>query len=219
MFWEKLHRDNILRRIYMNDMLNANIRLNASKGENNRLRIRGKVPAVLYGMKNPNILVEFGEMELCRVLNTTGEHGIVKVNLSGRTEDAIIKEVQRDPLTRRITHMDLQRIDNSKTIKAKVPVLIKGDEYFKNSGTIVQQQVNAVEVECTPDKLPRQIYADVSKLKNKHRITIGDLEIGEEISILDNPLSTVVTINYSKNTATEAESPGNAMSMHSDDTP
>lgn len=203
----------------MENMLNANIRLHASKGENNRLRCRGKVPAVLYGLKDPNMLVEFGEMELCKVLSSTGEHGVVKVNLSGKSEDALIKEVQRDPVTRRITHMDLQRIDGNQVIKARVPVIIKGEEYFKNSGTIVQQQVNVVDVECTPDNLPKHIYADVSKLGNKHRITIGDLEIGEEISILNNPLSTVVSLTYSKNTVSEDESPNAVVAMHIDDTP
>lgn len=203
----------------MDNMLNANIRLHASKGENNRLRVRGKVPAVLYGMKDQNMLVEFGEMELSRVLNSSGEHGVIKLNLSGKTEEALIKEVQRDPVTRRVTHMDLQRVNNSEIIKAKVPVVIKGEEYFKNSGTIVQQQVNSVEVECTPDKLPKHIYADLSTLGGRHRITVGDLEVGEEISILNNPLSTVVTLTYSKNTNTEVESPSSATSMHSDDTP
>lgn len=203
----------------MENLLNANIRLHASKGENTRLRVRGKVPAVLYGMKDPNLLVEFAEMDICKVLNVTGEHGVVKVNLSGKSENALIKEIQRDPVTRRITHMDLQRIDGNKVIKARVPIVIKGEEYFKNSGTIVQQQVNEVEVECTPDKLPKHIYADVSNLGSRHRITIGDLEIGEEISILNNPLSTVVSLSYSKNTANEEENPNNSMSMHSDDTP
>ena len=211
--------DNILRRILMDNMLNANIRLHASKGENNRLRGRGRVPAVLYGMKDPNMLVEFGEMELSKVMNSTGEHGVIKLNLSGTTADTLIKEVQRDPVTRRITHMDLQRINSSQRIKAKIPVVLRGEEYFKNSGAIVQQQVNSVEVECTPDRLPRHIYADVSKLGSKRRITVGDLEVGEEISILNNPFSTVVTMTYSKNLSTEAISPNSATSMHSDDTP
>lgn len=198
----------------MENLLNANIRLHASKGENNRLRVRKKVPAVLYGMKDPNMLVEFGEMELSRVLSITGEHGVVRVNLSGKSEDAIIKEVQRDPITRRITHMDLQRIDSNQIIRARVPVVVKGDEYIKKSGTVVQQQVNEVEVECSPSKLPKCIYADVSKLGNKHRITVGDLEIGEEISILNNPLSTVVSLSYRKNTVTEEESPNDIMLIH-----
>ena len=115
--------------------------------------------------------------------------------------------------------MDLQIIDHSKIIKTKVPVVLRGEGYFKNSGAILQQQVNQVEVECTPDRLPRNIYVDVSHLDNKHRITVGDLEVGEEISILNNPQSTVVSLTYSKNTATEEESPNTVMAMHSDDTP
>lgn len=201
------------------ELLNANIRLHQTKGENNRLRNRGKVPAVIYGMKDPNMLVEFGEMELAHVLKQKGEHGVVKVNVSGKLEDAIIKEVQRDPVTRRITHIDLQRLDGNQVIKARVPIVLRGEQYYKNSGTIVQQQVNEVEVECTPDKLPKCIYADVSGLEKKQKLTIGDLEIGSEISVLDNPLATVVSLTYSKNTNTEEESPNDAMAMHSDDTP
>lgn len=195
----------------MQNILNANIRLHATKGENNRLRIRGKVPAILYGLKDPNMLVEFGEMELRRTLSITGEHGVVKINISGKSEDAIIKEVQRDPVTRRVTHMDLQRIDSNQIIKASVPVVIKGEEYFKNSGTVLQQQVSKLDVECAPSRLPKCIYADVAKLGNKHKITIGDLEIGEEISVLNNPLSTVVTLTYRNNNPKEEQDPNNPM--------
>ncbi|MDF2672908.1 MAG: ribosomal protein [Clostridiales bacterium] len=209
--------DNNLRRMNMENMLYANIRGHESKGENHRLRSSGKIPGVLYGMKNPVMLVEFGEMELGKVLNTTGEHGIVNVNLSGKCEVAIIKEVQRDPFTRKITHMDLQRINNTQIIKTKVPVVLRGEEYYKNSGTIVQQQVNQIEVECTPNHLPRHIYVDISQLSNKHRITVGDLEVGEEISILNNPLSTVVSLTYSKNNSKEEEAPNSIMAVHSDD--
>lgn len=202
----------------MENMLNVNIRGHESKGENHRLRSSGKIPGILYGLKNPAMLVEFGEMELGKVLNTTGEHGVVNVNLSGKCEIAVIKEVQRDPVTRKITHMDFQRIDNTQKIKTKIPVVLRGEEYYKNSGTIVQQQVNQIEVECTPDHLPKHVYVDISQLSNKHRITVGDIEIGEEISILSNPLSTVVTLTYSKNTVTEAESPNTAMTIYSVDT-
>lgn len=203
----------------MENTLNANIRPHASKGESHRLREHGRIPGNLYGMHMQNMLVEFAEMDVMNVLHNAGEHGVLKVNLGGSQENVLIKEVQRDPVSRKITHIDMQRVNNNEKIRARVPIMLQGEEYYRNSNTIVQQQVNEVEVECTPDKLPKYIVADVSALGGKHRISVGDLEVGAEISILNNPTSTVVSVTYSKNTATETESPSSANVLHADDTP
>lgn len=175
------------------------------KGDSRRIRKEGGIPGIIYGLKNPNMLVEFSEMELFQVISKTGEHGAIKVNLDGKEEEVIIKEVQRNPVTRRINHIDLQRINPNIRIQSRVPVVIRGEEYFKNSGIVIQQQVNEIEVSALPSNLPNYITADVSKLKAKDRITIADLEVSEEISILNNPTMTVVTLANIKSTLAETE--------------
>lgn len=183
------------------------------KGESRRIRKEGRIPGIIYGLKNSNMMVEFGEMELFQVISKTGEHGAIKVNVNGREEEVIIKEVQRNPVTRRINHIDLQRIDPSKKILSRVPVVIRGEEYFKNSGIVIQQQVNDVEVIALPNQIPNYIIADISHLKAKDRITVADLEVSSEISILNSPNITVVTLASAKLTSSEKET-SEPMSMH-----
>lgn len=180
------------------DKISANIRTHVHKGDNHKLMRAEKVPGVLYGMKNPNLLVEFSNMDLDQLFKNSGEHGVISVELGNVNELVIIKEVQREPLTGRIRHIDLQRINMLNPIKTKVPIVLKGEEYFRDSGTILQQQLSEVEIECTPANIPRIIYADVSILNQKRNLTLGDLEISSEISILNNINTTVVTVNNLK---------------------
>lgn len=189
----------------MENTLNGQTSQRHLKGDSKRIRKQGKIPGIIYGLKNPNLLVEFSEMELFQIITKTGEHAALKVNLDGKEEEVLIKEVQRNPVTRRISHIDLQRIDPNIRIQSKVPILIKGEEYFKNSGVVIQQQLNEVEVIALPNQLPNYIVADISKLKAKERITIGDLEVSEEISVLNNPNMTVLTLANAKEAPAEIE--------------
>ncbi|TDT46096.1 50S ribosomal protein L25 [Fonticella tunisiensis] len=202
----------------MANSLSANIRTHISKGENHRLRSSGRIPGVIYGLKNPNFNVEFAQMELLGVLNSEGEHAILDVNVNGHREKAMIKEVQRHPVTRKIMHIDLQRIDEGGKIHAKVPLRIVGEESIRGRGAIAQLQLDQVEVECAPDKLPRYITADISNLPTGGRITLGDLEIAEEIAIGGDPNTVVASITYIKDMQREQEDPNEAMAVHAEQT-
>lgn len=182
----------------MENELNGNIRSHNSKGDNHRLREKGIIPGVIYGLRNPSLLVEFSEMELHHILSEVGDHGTLRVKVGNRENNVIIKEIQRDPVTNRINHIDLQRVENSTKVRTKVPIVLKGENYFRNSGTIIQQQVKKLDVEGVPSKLPRYIVADVTNLTGRNRVMVSDLEVSEEISILNNPNSVVVSLANTK---------------------
>lgn len=182
----------------MEDMLHGSISSRQTKGDTHKLRMNGRIPGVIYGHNNPNMLVEFGELELNKVINTKGEHGRLNVDIKGDNLDVIIKEVQRDPVSDRINHIDLQMIDNNRRVMTRVPVIIRGEEHFKDSDVIFQQQLNEVDVICMPDNLPKYIKIDVSKLSKKKSFKVADIEVAEEISILNNPEMTVVSLTNAK---------------------
>ncbi|EYE89470.1 50S ribosomal protein L25 [Fervidicella metallireducens AeB] len=199
----------------MLNTLHGNMRDCASKGNNHRLRNSGRIPAVVYGLNNPNLLVEFGELEVHDVIKKTGEHGIVELDLNGAKEKVMLKEVQRHPITKEIVHMDFQRINSSEKVHAKVPIVIKGEERISKNGAIAQIQINEVEVECTPDALPRYFTADLSKVPIGGRFTVGDLEVAEEISVLNDYNTIIASVSYIKERK-EEENPDNAMAIHQD---
>jgi large subunit ribosomal protein L25 len=201
----------------MENTLHANIREKVSKGENHRLRNSGRIPGVIYGLNNANFSVEFAQEEIFNVLNKSGGTAIVDVSVNGSSEKAMLKEVQRDPLTRKVTHVDLQRVDNIHKVHAKVPVVVRGEDRLKGMGAMAQIQVDHVEVECTPDKLPRQIIADISRLDVGQKLTVAQLEIAEEIAVLNDPNTIIAAISYIKSNTDENILPNAAGSMHADD--
>ncbi|SEF56316.1 large subunit ribosomal protein L25 [Caloramator fervidus] len=174
-------------------ILHGELRNHNTKGDNNKLRRNGKIPGNIYGKNLKNMLVEFAELEVFNVLRKNGEHGILDVDVDGKTYKAIIKEVQKDPLTKKIIHLDLYKVDDKEKIHAKVPVVIKGEEYLKGMNAVVQKIQDEVEVECSADKVPKFIVADITKI-NKDKITVSDLEIAEEISVIAPPNALIATI-------------------------
>lgn len=182
----------------MENMLHGSISSRQTKGDTNKLRLKGRIPGIIYGLKDTNMLVEFGELELNRIINTKGEYGRLNVDILGDNLDVIIKEVQRDPVTERINHIDLQRIDKNKRVQTRIPIIVTGEEHFKNADVILQQQLNEVHVIGMPDNLPKYIKIDVSKISKKKKLKVSDIEVSEEISILNNPEMTVVSLNNVK---------------------
>jgi large subunit ribosomal protein L25 len=210
----KLLKEYILRRVLMTSSLNANIRNHVSKGDNHRLRNQGRIPGVIYGLNAQNFNVEFAEEEVFDIMNKSGEHAVLNVNVNGKQEKAMIKEVQRDPLTRRVLHLDVQRVDDEHKITAKVPVRIVGEDQVRRNKGMSQVQLDQIEVFCTADKLPRFITADVSRVPIGGKITLGDIEVAEEISIVGDPATIIVSVSHMKDMQIEQESPSEAMAIH-----
>lgn len=200
----------------MENTLHGILRLKPTKGQNNRLRSAGRIPGVMYGLKNPNFLVEFAEAEVLDVLNHPSS--TVNVDVNGETKKAIIKEVQRSPITRQILHIDLQMVDDVHKIHTRVPVKIVGEDKIKRNGGMAQVQTTEVEIEGTADKLPRFITADLSKVPVGGRLTVGDLEVSSEISIVGDPSTIIASVTYIKDMQTESVTPDDALSVHGEET-
>ncbi|MDS0527281.1 50S ribosomal protein L25 [Clostridium sp. SHJSY1] len=175
------------------------IERNLSSGHSaRRERRNGLVPGVLYGKKIGNFLFEVGELELGRELSSRGEHGIINFNFNGNEEMALLKEVQRDPVSHRIIHIDLEEIGANKEIQSEVPIQFTGEEWLNNKGAVLQKEKAVVKVSCKPDKLPKSIKMDVSKGELGAVYRFSDLEISEEISIIDDIQTVIASISNEK---------------------
>ena len=98
-----------------------------TKGNNHRLRASGRIPGIVYGLNRSNMNVEFGNLEILKVLEISGEHGIIEIQHNGQSDKVIVRDVQRDPVTRALMHIDLQRVDANKRISTMVPIVIRGE--------------------------------------------------------------------------------------------
>lgn len=186
--------------------INVNSREKNASQSANKLRKKGLVPGVLYGKALGNLLFEVGEMEISREISHGGEHGILDVSLNGEGYKALIKDVQRDPVTHKIIHLDLESVNSDKEIVSEVPIQFVGEEWLNNRGQILQKEKGVVKVSCKADKLPKNVKVDLSAGTVGSVYRFSDIEVGAEISIVDD-LSTVIAAisNESRLTAELAE--------------
>ncbi|MDD2574219.1 MAG: 50S ribosomal protein L25, partial [Firmicutes bacterium] len=108
--------------------LNGQFRNDTGKGPANRLRSKGRVPGIIYGQGSENTPVEIDGKELNRLLRHYGESSLVGLDIDGGVKTVLIKEVQRDPVSRQVLHVDFQETRFDQRIKTVVPVVLVGRE-------------------------------------------------------------------------------------------
>lgn len=182
------------------EILNCNERVKNTVHQAKKTRRSGKVPGVLYGHKLQNILFEIGEMELSKEILRGGEHGVLEINLNGSERRTLIKEIQREPVTHRIVHIDLEEINSDTIIQSEVPILFCGGERVSSNGGIIQREKASVKVQCKADLLPKYINVDLSRLGLGDSFKIRDIEAAEEITFIDD-LNTVIAAVTGGNTS------------------
>lgn len=176
--------------------LNFNKRDSNTNSKAKKLRKKGLVPGVIYGKQIKSLMFEVGELELCREISKVGQHGIMDVELDGSRKKAIIKSVQRDPLSNRIIHLDLQELEKNEKITSSVPIVYLGEEYLHKKGMVVQKEKDSIKVEGYYDEIPKNIKIDMKDVNKGLVYRIADLEIASEISIIDDLNSVVASVGY-----------------------
>jgi large subunit ribosomal protein L25 len=177
--------------------LKVKLRTEVGKQGAKRTRAGGNVPGVLYGEKLDTRSLSIDEHELRAALSTpSGRNVILQLNLSGEegTTRAVIREMDRDPVTREILHIDLQRISENKAVIMHVPVTLVGESAAVKEGRgILDHTMRQLEVKCLPRHIPEHIEVDVSALEVKHAIHVRDIKV-EHLELLDNPERPVVEV-------------------------
>jgi large subunit ribosomal protein L25 len=158
----------------------AETRDSRGKNEARRLRAKGSMPAVLYGGTQGALPVAVSPKELTRILNSkTGHNTIFNLNVSEKeTTPVMIIDWQYDPIKDSLLHVDLKRIDLTKRITVKVPVITTGDpKGVKLQGGLHEIVTREVEIECLPDDIPEQFVVDVSDLTIGQGIRVADIAL------------------------------------------
>jgi large subunit ribosomal protein L25 len=161
------------------------VRERAEKGTrvSRRLRTAGTIPAILYGAKQTPISMGIATKDFNRVIHSgAGENVVLTLKFADKNEGktAIIKEIQRDPVSRNIVHIDLLAISLKDKIKVNVPVMVTGDAPGIKEGGILEYVQREVEVECLPTQIPEHIMVDVSSLKINESIHVRDLKLTDD---------------------------------------
>lgn len=169
-------------------VVNAELRNDEGKGASRRLRRAGKVPAVIYGgEKEPqSVSLEHHVMLKHVELEAFYSH-ILKVDVAGKAESAVLKDIQWHPYKPVILHMDFQRVDAKSKIKIAVPVHFIGEDVAPGvkAGGVVSHQMNSVEVTCLAKALPEYLEADVSALNIGDSVHLSELKLPSGVEIVE----------------------------------
>jgi len=161
-----------------------------------RLRCQGLVPAILYGPGIESIPLVLNKKDIFSILKSeTGERTIFRLALDGEERNVMIKELQVDPVTDELLHVDLFQIAMDKPIRVSVPILLQGEAIgVKTQGGLVDFITRELEIECLPHLIPDHIVVDISGLYVHQSIKVADLTPPSGIRIIDDPETVIVTI-------------------------
>lgn len=191
----------------------AESRDSRGKNEARRLRAHGSMPAVLYGGAPGPTPVAVNPKELTAILNSkTGHNTIFNLDVTGKeTTPVMIIDWQYDPIKESLLHVDLKRIDLTKRIVVKVPVVTQGDpKGVKLQGGIHEIITREVEIECLPDEIPEQFVINVAELVIGQAIRAADIPLSGSMKLLspgDSVISHVVSLRAEETTTAEAAGP------------
>jgi large subunit ribosomal protein L25 len=169
--------------------MSASIRQEFGKGANHRLRQSGYAPAILYGKKSEPIPLAMDAKVLTKaLLRLHGHNAVVSLDIEGekgkKKHHVLIKDIQTDPVTDSVLHVDFFEIDLDKEIVLEVSVAYTGTAKGVDMGGILNILAHTVKIKGMPLAIPDEIPVDVTHLElTGHGITCGDLAIPENVSL------------------------------------
>lgn len=168
-----------------------------------RLRQNDFIPGVIYGkgISPENISVKKREIE--RILRKFGENAILDLTLKDKSYHAMIKDVHHDYTSDELLHIDFYKVSKTQRIQVSVPIHLVNSEHVQKLGALVHQ-LDEIEIECTADKIPKNIDLDVAELQVGHGISVAELVVDDAITVLSNADDTIVSLSPHRTEEDEA---------------
>lgn len=169
-----------------NVTLNLENRSASGKGDARRLRMAGKVPCVLYGRGADTLNLAVDNRELLQaVAGHSVSNLILDLNLTGDAAKALIRDIQLDPITHDVMHVDFQRISLTEKIELEIPLELVGMPHgVRDGGGILAHPVRSIAVKCFAGDIPDKITIDVSELGVGDSLHVSDLRDQSSVEIV-----------------------------------
>jgi large subunit ribosomal protein L25 len=184
------------------EVVEAQTRPDSSRGKNEarRLRVSGRVPAVVYGAKKNTLAVSVDPKVISRILaSETGHNTIFDLQVGGEKTKAMIVDWQYEPIRGHILHIDMKRIAMDEKMHVMVPIHLVGEAAgVKQQGGILDQILREVEVECLPADIPSHIDCDVTELVFGTVARVKDLPHGGKLKFITDENQAVAHITSVK---------------------
>lgn len=180
------------------------------KGSSNarRMRREGDVPGVIYSKGGEARQVTLPAHEFEQILHHhSGEQMMLQVQVEGGAEESVLlKDVQHDPVSGAVLHVDLQDVAMDEKLQVEVQIELAGDAEGVQQGGILDHLLHELEIECLPADIPEVIEVDVSKLAIGDMLTVKDISVDtSKIEILTDEETGVATVTMPKAVEEEEE--------------
>ena len=169
-----------------------------NKNAARRVRVKGKIPAVVYGASEPAVAIEVDPKQIQKILHSdSGHNSIFDLEISGSTAKtkAMIVDWQYEPIKGTLMHIDLKRIALDKAMKVEVPIQLTGTAVgVKVQGGILDLVLREVEIECLPGDIPSHIDLDVTNMSIGDVLRVSDLPHSDKLKFLTDESATVAHV-------------------------
>ncbi len=175
--------------------LTAEVRTETRTGPARRLRRRGRIPAVMYGHREP-VLLSIDAREFANKFQQISESTIIHLTAGGEGYDVLVKDFQVDNIADRLEHIDFFEIERGKVLRARVLLHFVGNPIGVREGGLQELLVHEVEVESLPRDLPERIDVDIESLGVGQSLHVSDLVVPDGVRVLNSPDQVLVLIAH-----------------------
>jgi large subunit ribosomal protein L25 len=157
-----------------------------------KLRKQGQVPGIVYGHKQDNVAVAVSAEALDRAIRI--QHArVLDLQMDGKTETVLIRELQWDYLGKQMIHVDFERKDRAELVRVTVPVELRNAPK-QTGGGVLDQPLHTLHVECPLGEIPEAIRIDITNLTLGEPIHVKELSLPDKVKVLEAPEAVVVQL-------------------------
>jgi len=156
-----------------------------------KVRLQGRIPAVVYGHKQEPEAISLDAHNFVEGLHHG--HRLIDVQIGKKKEKVIVKDLQYDYLGKNIIHVDLMRVSMTETVKVTVPIELKGTAQGTHEGGIVEGHVDHLEIECKVTDIPEMIVVSVKDMNVGDALHAGEIELPDGVKLIGSTETLVVT--------------------------
>jgi large subunit ribosomal protein L25 len=160
-----------------------------------RLRAEGHIPAVVYGQGMTPVSVTIERRELRLALSgPAGVNTVLALEIDGKPIPAVVKELQRHPIKRTVSHIDFLQVNMNEEITVSIPLRLDGEaKAVVAEGGLVDASVDTIEVTCTPGIMPNEFVIDISEMQPGDVIRLADVPMPKGVTATGDGDMPVVT--------------------------
>lgn len=198
----------------MSENLHVQTRVRGPQSSLRQIRHNGWIPGVIYGKNMDGVPIRIHKGELYAWIRKEGRHGLVHLVVDDDAHvDAMIHDLQVDPLDRQVVHIDFHRVQKGQKVNATIPIHLLDTPVGVADGGVLQQQLQEVEVRAIAEALPHALEVSIATLHIGEQLRVSDLTVPEGVEWKTSLDEIIASVTVAKLDPVEAEDAAPAPEM------